>query len=198
MRTTGLNIALGAALALASVAPSLGHAAGAPHTPPTHRAQASEVDSLFAALAKTQSEEEAKPLEEKILASFLHSPSPTVELLMTRAGAALEAGDGGTAKKLIASVTTIAPDYAEGWHQRAEIQADAGDDQGAMFCLNKTVTLNPRHFEALAELAGLVEEYGDKPAALRLYRKALALDPHFDDVARKVRALTHEIEGESL
>lgn len=196
MRTTGLNIALGTALALVSIVAPVSQGAAAPK--PAHRPQASEVDALFAALAKTQSEEEAKPIEEKILASFLHSESPTVDLLMNRAGAALEAGDGATAKKLIASVTAIAPEYAEGWHQRAEMQAEAGDDQGAMFCLNKTITLNPRHFEALAELAGLVEEYGDKPAALRLYRKALALDPHFDDVARKVRALAHEIEGESL
>ncbi|HEY1638925.1 MAG TPA: hypothetical protein VGF62_10405, partial [Rhizomicrobium sp.] len=107
-------------------------------------------------------------------------------------------GDVATGKKLVASVTGIAPDYAEGWHQRAEMQAEAGDDQGAMFCLSKTVALNPRHFEAMAELAGLIGEYGDKPGALRLYRKALALDPHFDDVARKVRALEHAVEGESL
>jgi Flp pilus assembly protein TadD len=76
--------------------------------------------------------------------------------------------------------------------------AEAGDDQGAMFCLQRTVTLNPRHFEALAELAGKVEEYGDKPAALRLYRKALALDPQMEGIARTVRALEHEVEGESL
>ena len=172
--------------------------ASAAPKPPVHRPVPGELDSLFAALAKAESEEEAKPIEEKILAGFLHSGSPTVDLLMTRAAAALQAGDTATGRKLVASVTGIAPDYAEGWHQRAEMQAEAGDDQGAMFCLQKAVTLNPRHFEALAELAGLVEEYGDKPAALRLYRKALALDPHFDDVARKVRALEHAVEGESL
>jgi hypothetical protein len=50
----------------------------------------------------------------------------------------------------------------------------------------------------MAELAGKMEEYGDKPGALKLYRRALALDPHFGDLARKVRALEHEVEGESL
>jgi hypothetical protein len=43
-----------------------------------------------------------------------------------------------------------------------------------------------------------MEEYGDKAGALKLYRKALALDPHFGDLPRKVRALEHEVEGESL
>ena len=166
--------------------------------PPLHRASPGQLDSLFSALAKAESEDDAKLIEERILAAFFHSNSPTVDLLMARAAAAAHAGAGDTARKLIAAVTNVAPDYAEGWHQRGEMQADAGDDQGAMFCLQKTITLNPRQFEALTELAGLIEEYGDKQTALRLYRRALALDPYFDDVARKVRALTHELEGESL
>jgi tetratricopeptide (TPR) repeat protein len=170
----------------------------APKAPPHHAPRAGELDALFSALAKAESEEDAKPIEDKILAAFFRSDSATVDLLMTRAAAAAHAGADDTARKLVASVTSIAPNYAEGWHQRGAMQADAGDDQGAMFCLEKTITLNPRHFEALTELAGLIEEYGDKKAALRLYRRALALDPHFDDVARKVRALSHELEGESL
>ena len=166
--------------------------------PRAHHASPGELDALFVALAKAQSQEEAKPLEEKILTAFFHSDSSTVDILMARAAAALHGGAGDTARKLIAAVTNVAPNYAEGWHQRAEMLADAGDDQGALFCLQKTVTLNPRQFEALTELGNLVEEYGDKPAALRLYRKALALDPYFGDVARKVRALEHAVEGESL
>jgi tetratricopeptide (TPR) repeat protein len=157
-----------------------------------------EIDSLFSALAKAESADEAKPIEEKILTAFLHSGSATVDLLMTRAATVLHAGDTATGQKLIAAVTNVAPDYAEGWHQRAEMLAAAGDDQGAMFCLQKTITLNPRHFEALAELASKVEEYGDKPAALRLYRKALALDPQMEGIARTIRGLEHEVEGESL
>ncbi|MBV9570340.1 MAG: hypothetical protein JO056_03775 [Alphaproteobacteria bacterium] len=159
---------------------------------------ASEIDSLFAALAKVDSEEEARSIEDRILTAFLKSDSPTVDLLMTHAAAALHGGKADVAKTLIAAVTRIAPDYAEGWHQRAEMQAEAGDDQGAMYCLEKTVTLNPRHFEALTELASKVEEYGDKTAALKLYRRALALDPFLEQAGQRVRALEHEVEGQSL
>lgn len=192
------HVAVAAALALSFLGATQILAAVPTPKPPAHRATASEIDALFAALANAENEEEAKPIEDKIMAAFLHSGSATVDLLMTRAGAALQAGDTDTAKKLIASITEIQPDFAEAWHQRGIMQAAAGDDQGAMFCLEKAVTLNPRQFEAMAELAGKVEEYGDKPGALKLYRKALALDPHFDDLARKVRALEHEVEGESL
>src|SRR5256885_4699592 len=87
--------------------------ASAASKPPVHRPSPSEIDSLFAALARAESEEEAKPIEEKILTAFLHSGSPTVDLLMSRAGAALQAGDAATGQKLIASITGIAPEYAE-------------------------------------------------------------------------------------
>ncbi len=195
-RIRDVIVAVCVALAL-SGAGRISPAAVAPKSP-AHRPTPGEIDALFSALAQTDNDEDAKAIEDKIMAAFLRSGSPTVDLLMTRAAAALQAGDTDTAKKLIASITEIEPDFAEAWHQRGIMQAAAGDDQGAMFCLEKAVTLNPRQFEAIAELAGKVEEYGDKPGALKLYRKALALDPHFDDLARKVRALEHEVEGESL
>jgi tetratricopeptide (TPR) repeat protein len=157
-----------------------------------------QLDSLFAALAKAGSEEEAQPIEEQIVTAFLQSGSDSVDLLMSRAAEALQGGDIGTAKKLFMSVTDIAPDFAEGWHQRGRIEAAAGEDEAAMVSLQKAVTLNPRQFQAYAELGGMLEEYGDKSGALVMYRKAQALDPNLDDVARHVRELTRAVEGERI
>ena len=157
-----------------------------------------ELDRLFAILAKAGSAEEAQPLEEQILEVFLQSGSPSIDLLMGRAAEALNAGDVATAQKLLESVTAIAPEFAEGWHQRGRIEAASGDDQAAMISLQKTIALNPRQFEAYAELAGMLEDYGDKNAALAMYRKAMALDPNLDDVARHVRELGRAVEGERI
>jgi tetratricopeptide (TPR) repeat protein len=157
-----------------------------------------QLDKLFSSLAKAGSDEEAKPIEKQILGIFLQSGSPSIDLLMSRAGDALGAGDVATAKKLFESVTAIAPAYAEGWHQRARIEAAAGNDQAAMVNLQKTIALNPRQFEACAELAGMLDDYGDKTGALRMYRKAMALDPNLDDVARHVRELVRAVEGERI
>lgn len=157
-----------------------------------------QLDALFSALAKAGSSEEAEPLEQQILAAFLQSGSASIDLLMTRAGAALQGGDMATAKQLFNSVTAIAPDFAEGWHQRARMEAVAGNDRAAMESLQKTIALNPRQFEACAELAGMLQDYGDKAGALAMYRKALALDPNFDDVARHVRELIRAVEGERI
>src|SRR5690242_16881378 len=148
----------------------------------------SDEDRLFDALAKASSPEEAQPIEQKLTSLFKVSNSPSVDLLMTRASAALAAADNDTAKKLVDSVTAIAPSYAEGWRQRAHLQAAAGDDAGAMLSLQKAVADNPRHFAAMSELGDMLENYGDKAGALKLYRRVLALDPQMEGAARHVRA----------
>ena len=50
------------------------------------------LDKLFAQLKTAQTPEDAKPLEAQILASFQASGSPSADLLLTRADAALSAG----------------------------------------------------------------------------------------------------------
>ena len=141
------------------------------------RASQNDLEVLFGALAHTRTPEDAKPIEEQILAHFVASGSPSVDLLMTRAAAALAGNDKPDARKLLDAVTSVAPDYPEGWHQRGRMQAEAGDDEGAIISLNKTVTLNPRQFEALADLGGVLLQDGDKKDALRILRKAVAPRP---------------------
>jgi Flp pilus assembly protein TadD len=158
----------------------------------------SEEDKLFAQLHDAGSAEEAHPIEQKLDGLFQISGSPTVDLLMTRAKAALGGAANDVARKLLDSVTQVAPNYAEGWRARAAMQAAGDDDAGAMVSLQKAVTLNPRQFEAMTDLADLLEQYGDKPAALKLYRQALALDPQLADAARHEKALAKELEGQGI
>jgi len=44
----------------------------------------------------------------------------------------------------------------------------------------------------------MLAEYGDKAAALAMYRKAQALDPQMDGLERRVRELSHAVEGERI
>lgn len=159
---------------------------------------AKPLDALFDALAKADSEETAKPIEDRILAMFNQSGSASIDLLMTRATASVQTGDIKTAAKLLGSITDLDPTFADGWFQRAQLQAISGDDEGAMISLQKAVTLNPRHFAALAQLAGLLEDYGNKPGALKFYRQAAKIDPHYDGIARNVRKLSREVEGDRI
>ena len=157
-----------------------------------------QVDRWFADLAKAGSPEDAKPIEDKIAAAFKQSGSPSVDLLMSRANAALNAADSKTAGALLTAVTKVAPRYAEGWHVRATMDAASGNDSAAMLALQRVVSLNPRHFTAMVELAGMLEDYGDKKGALTLYRKALALDPQLESAVRAARALEKDVEGQGI
>jgi Flp pilus assembly protein TadD len=180
-----------AALSVSGATPHHSAAPAAPHTVP-------QLDALFGRLAKAGTDEEAKPIEDEILALFLESGSASTDLLMTRAATALAANDMDTAQQLLTVVTKVDPDYAEGWHQRGKLQALAGDDEGAIASLEKSVTLNPRQFAAMTELGGILVEYGDKRDALKVLRQAQVLDPHFSDVDREVRQLAREVEGEKI
>jgi len=154
-------------------------------------------EQLFTDLAKAGSQEEAQTIEAKLTDFFKVSGSPSVDLLMTRADSALAAADNDTARKLIDAVTRVAPNYAEGWHRRAQLQAAANDEGGAMLSLQKAIAINPRHFTAMTELAEMLEAYGDKPGALKLYRRVLALDPQ-SPAAREEKALEKDVEGQGI
>jgi tetratricopeptide (TPR) repeat protein len=158
----------------------------------------SPVDKLLAQLKTAENAEDAKPLENQILAAFLNSGSPSVDLLMNRAGAALAAGNKDVARHLYDSITDIAPRYAEGWHKRGLMQSEKGEDEAAMISLQKTVELNPRHFAAMAELGEMLEDYGDKAGALKLYRRAMALDPQYEGLQRHIDGLSRQVEGQGI
>ena len=174
-----------------------GAAYAAPEKLPVPKEVTSE-DKLFNQLKHAGSAEEAKGIEQKLMAMFRASGSPSVDLLITRVQVALAATDKATAKKLIEAVTTIAPTYAEGWHIRAGMEHATGDDTAALVSLQKVVQLNPRHFRALDELADMLEEYGDKAGALKLYRRALELNPHLPGATQKIRELTTKVEGRDI
>ena len=166
-------------------------------TPPAKPALPS-LDQLFDQLKRAGSTDEAKPIEEKIGGIFLQSGSASVDLLMARASAATAAGDKDTAKKLLEAITALVPNYAEGWHARANLQRTLNDDGGAMVSLGHVILLNPRQFAALYELGNMMEDYGNKAGALKLYRKALELDPQLDGAQKHVDAIVRDVEGQGI
>jgi tetratricopeptide (TPR) repeat protein len=156
------------------------------------------VDRLFAQLKQAERPEDAKPLEAQILASFLRSGSPSIDVLMTRAEAAMAAGKKDIARHLLDEIVVIAPRFAEGWHRRGLLLQDAGDAAAAMVALQKAVELNPRHFEAMTQLGEMLEEFGQKEEALKLYRRAIALDPQFEGLQRHIDGLSRAVEGQGI
>ena len=156
------------------------------------------LDTLFDQLKQADSPDTAKPIEQHILGIFAQPESATIELLITRANAAAQAGEKDAARQLFEAITTIAPNYAEGWHARANLQRANNDDAGAMASLEHVVVLNPRQFAALYELGTILEDYGNKAGALAFYRRALALDPQLEGAQKHVDALSRDVEGQGI
>lgn len=152
------------------------------------------LDRLFAQLAAVRTLPEASAIEAKIMEVWSLSGSDTVDVLMTRAGAAVTAQDFATAKKLLDSVAEMKPAYAQVWFRRAELLLAMDSQQEAAADLEKALALEPRHFHALALIGQIAEGAGDKRAALAAYRRAVILNPMLESIARRAGQISDDTE----
>jgi tetratricopeptide (TPR) repeat protein len=152
------------------------------------------LDRLFAQLAAVRTAPEAAAIEAKIMEIWNLSGSDTVDVLMARAGAAAQAQDFATAKKLLDSVAEMKPAYAQVWFRRAELLVAMDSQQEAAADLEKALALEPRHFHALTIVGQIAEAAGDKSVALAAYRRAVTLNPMLESVARRAGQLGEDAE----
>jgi tetratricopeptide (TPR) repeat protein len=162
-----------------------------PPAPPTS-------EELLAELALVENEEDAEDIERRLQNLWSRSGSATADLLFSRSDDALEANDFETAEQLLAELTELAPDFAEGWHRHAIIKLRQENFEEAMTSLRHTLSLQPKHFFAMAELGSILEEFGDTENALAAYREAIALNPFIDGLGARVRELTRNVEGQGI
>jgi len=150
------------------------------------------LERLFNQLAAVRSGTEAAALEAQIESVWLKSGSDTIDVLMSRAEAAMAVQDIATAKKLLDAVVEMKPDYAEVWYRRAELLLQMDSQQEAEADLAKAIELEPRHYKALAIAGRLAEAAGNKAAALAAYSRAAQLNPMMEAVARRALQLQEE------
>ena len=164
-------------------------------TPGTPQSAAQE---LLDKLAKAANEKEAASLADQVWDAWMSSGSPTVDILMTRAIAALKAGDAPTARDLLDRAIMIRPQYAEAWNRRATLFFNDGKYDEAIADIESTLKYEPRHFGAWMGL-GMIFESIDKPAAaLKAYRKALAIDPFLEAAKQGEKRLSVLVDGRPL
>src|SRR6478609_9916577 len=156
------------------------------------------LDFLFGALKAAPDEASAKHVEARIWAIWLHTPSDTAALLMTRAKAAMDAKQMDVAIKLLDSVVKLRPDYIEAWNRRATLYYMQNDYGRSLADIREVLIREPRHFGALAGLGMIMQEVGDEKRALEAYRKALAVNPHLEKIPDQVKALTEKVEGRDI
>ena len=154
-----------------------------------------ELDRLFAQLGQAPDDTSAATIEQAIWARWADSGSPTVNVLLERATAAMDSGDNDLALRFLDQASDLAPNFAEPWNRRANIAYHADDYAGAIAAIQETLKREPRHFGALAGLGLIYEELNQPRAALDAFRAALAIHPHYEIARQGVRRLESRVEG---
>ncbi|MDE2470094.1 MAG: tetratricopeptide repeat protein [Bradyrhizobium sp.] len=197
--------------AMLAAAPFAALAQDSEVTPPKHQKKRPEasarlpkadrthgLDFLFGALKAAPDEASAKHVEARIWAIWLHTPSDTAALLMTRAKAAMDAQQMDVALKLLDAVIKLRPDYVEAWNRRATVYYLQKDYEHSLEDIEQVLVREPRHFGALAGLGMIMQDLGEEKRALEAFRKALAVNPYLEKVPDIVKSLTEKVEGRDI
>lgn len=160
--------------------------------------RASELDQLYQRLAASSDDAETAALAQKIDRLHLQTDSPTGELLMTRAIAAMQSANFEVSAALLDAVIKSQPLWAEAWNKRATLRYMAGDPQGSMADIAQTLKLEPRHYGALSGMGMILEQAGMREEALKAYERTLALAPQMGAAKQAAERLKAAIAGQSL
>lgn len=188
---------LGAGLASAAV-PALAQVSGpaAQEAMPPAETRQARLDRLFSELRQERNERAAARIADAIRADWLRSGSATVDLLMQRAGSAMQNRKFAAALDFLDEVTMLAPDFAEGWNRRATLRYMMRDHTRAMADVERALRLEPRHFGALAGMAAILKANGRTQAALDVYARVLAIYPMLRSAQREMIELADALAGQ--
>jgi tetratricopeptide (TPR) repeat protein len=137
-----------------------------------------EQDALFKALKNAPTEEEASRIEDDIWNSWLDAaPSPDIRQKVDEAMRRRDGYDFQGAKELLDQVVAEAPDYSEGWNQRAFILFLQGNYEASLDDIERALELEPRHFGALSGKAIILMTLGRVDAGQEVLREAVGIHP---------------------
>ncbi|MDB5524602.1 MAG: hypothetical protein JWM58_2365 [Rhizobium sp.] len=158
--------------------------------------QDAQLDILFARLKTERSPELARAIADQIRDSFRVSGSATVDMLMANSTKAISEKRYGAALDFVDQVTLLAPDYAEGWNQRATIHYLMGNHGKSMADTAHTLALEPRHLGALSGLAGILEDNGRDAQALKALESYLSYYPADRDAQKEALEIINKLTGQ--
>ncbi len=188
-------------LALAAPARAAGSptpsASPAPAAPQAAGDDASR-DALLARLAVATDPDEADGVVARLDRLNQRSGSDTGDLLLARAGAALDAENLDVARQLLDALTQMQPQWAEAWAARANADYLSGDPRATFVDLARALADDPKHLKALADLGAVLEQAGKRDEALRVFQHALAIAPQWRPAREAADRLRAAIAGEDL
>lgn len=136
------------------------------------------LDDLHARLKQATTQQQGIRLERDIWSIWLHHGDPVIDKLMTRLMTARRESNFDRAIGLANQIIERAPDYAEGWNQRATLYFLKESYEESLRDVAEVLAREPRHFGALAG-RGIIRMRQGKPAlAIQNILEALRVNPH--------------------
>jgi tetratricopeptide (TPR) repeat protein len=155
------------------------------------------LDQLFTRLKQAKDNGEARKWVSLIWQEWFQTDNADAKRLMARAQFARRADLREEALKVLNMIVQIAPDYVEGWNQRATIYFMLGRDAESIADIRKVLQLEPRHFGALAGL-GLIHMRAENwQSAIASFERALELHPFLGEQAF-IPKLKEKLKGKAL
>ena len=156
----------------------------------------SRVETLLSELAGSDDPKTAERLAGQIQAIWLESGSDTVNILMRRAGRAIQAQQHALALDLLNTVVILKPSFAEGWNRRATVHYMQEDFGKSLTDIERTLALEPRHWGAMSGLAIIQRRLGYKDEALESFKRVLEIHPGIENAVNAVQELGKQASGE--
>ncbi|MEQ8823940.1 MAG: hypothetical protein RIC14_06175 [Filomicrobium sp.] len=166
--------------------------------PKSPKARAEAQANLYALLATAENEKLGREIASVIERFWLFGHGDTIAVLMQRGTQAMAQKKPALALKMFDAVVELAPDYAEGWHQRAVLHYTRNNFSSAMGDLRRVLALDPNHYKALEGLSRMLEETGQKAGALAAHRQLMSINPFWPNSKERLRELETEVEGRGI
>jgi len=167
------------------------------HLTPKAERQA-RLDEIFERLKDEDNPEDADLIAEEAWALWLDSGSASINFVLRRGSGAQKRGELKLARRMFDHVTTLSPDYAEGWARSSRLALDEKDLGRALNEAAQALVLEPRHFYALWTMGNVFEQLGRQDEALEAYREANKLYPELKAVKDRLEAMQSAIDGDVL
>ncbi len=133
---------------------------------------------LFSQLAAAQSEMEGREVEARLWELwFNESPTTEVRALLDAGRERIQAYDFEAAEHYLDQVVEAAPDYAEGYNQRAFARFLRENFSESLTDLEKALELEPNHFGVLAGMYQILRIQNRTSTAMGVLRQAVIIHP---------------------
>lgn len=211
MKTAASLSSLIVALAVLVSAPNAGAVSTAPATDTSTKSdradrqglsrqdrQSARLDQMFARLAEATDERRARRIANGIRRRLNQSGSDTIDILMRRANARMEAKKYGQALDLLDGVIRLRPQFAEGWNRRATVHFLLGNYGQSIADIEQVLRREPRHWGAIAGLSMILVAIDRKPEAVVMMNRALKVYPHQPKLKERRDRLANELKGSDI